>query len=123
MNDSQVIEKALVSIASQFEKFSQNFVVAFETHATAQRESKWYSPKQLVLRLIRTAAVASPPEVQVLAVAVHGALDVLGFAGTLRLVINLKRRRDASKQPRRQEKDVQRPLSGEGVRKPSTDNG
>lgn len=84
-------EKALLEIAGKFEEFSEKFAVAICTSATQPIE-KWYTPKQMTLRLLKATAFAGSPEITSVAVALHGAIAVLGFKGTAKLVLEMKRR-------------------------------
>lgn len=87
----QNAEKALLEIAEKFEAFSEKFAVAICTSAT-QAEEKWYTPKSMVLRLLKATAVASPPEITTVCVILHGAIAVLGFKGTLKLALEMRRK-------------------------------
>jgi hypothetical protein len=88
---SEQVEQKIVELAEKFEDFSRQFVVALR-EVQSQGPPKWYTPKRMFLNMLRVTAVASPLELKVIAVAAHGAIDVLGFSGTLKLVLELRRK-------------------------------
>ena len=98
MNDPQKLELAILAIADNFEKFSDQFRVAFVS--TEGRAHKWYTPRAMFLRVMRVAAHASEgsPEAQLALSAIHGSVDVLGFSGTVKLVLELWRKNAGKKQ-------------------------
>jgi hypothetical protein len=87
----QDAEKLLLDLASKFEEFSEKFAVAICTSAT-QPDEKWYTPRQMTLRLLKAVAVASPAEITTVCVVLHGAISVLGFKGALKLGIDMRRK-------------------------------
>lgn len=91
------LEKTLVAIAEKFDTFSEQFAVAF-VHISQKGPQKWYTPKQMLLRLLRIGAqgLAGVPAAQAALAIAHGAIDVLGIPGTVRIVLEL-RRKHASK--------------------------
>ena len=93
------VEEALLQIATKFDKWAELFMVAFATSTTAQVE-KWYTPKAMALRLLKCGASVSPPELRIVCVALHGAVDCLGFSGALQLALELNklRRKNGGKQ-------------------------
>lgn len=87
------LEKTLLKLAENFGEFSEQFAVAF-VHISQKGPQKWYTPKQIFLRMLRVGAVGlqGAPEVQAILAIAHGAIDVLGFPGTLHLVLELRRK-------------------------------
>jgi hypothetical protein len=96
----QNAEKALLEIAEKFEAFSEKFAVAICTSAT-QAEEKWYTPKQMTLRLLKATAVASPPELTAVCCILHGAIAVLGFKGTIKLAMEMRRKLENGKRKKK----------------------
>ena len=101
-------EEALVKIAESLEKFQAHFRVALhDTQYNAAENSRWYTPKQLLLNVLKISAPALPAELKVVAIAAHGAIDCLGFAETLRLIIELRRKKqNAGKQAKNPKNSV-----------------
>lgn len=95
MNEQQ--EGMLIRIVEQFERESKNFAVAVRTMNENPNGPKWFTPKRMFLNLLRVVTVSSPSEIQVIGCAVHGAIDVLGFSGALKLVLELRRKNNARK--------------------------
>lgn len=85
-------EGLLLKIAEQFERESKNFAVAIRAMNENPNGPKWFTPKRMFLNLVRVATLSSPSEMQVLGCAVHGAIDVLGFSGAIKLVLDLRRK-------------------------------
>lgn len=90
MNEQQ--EKMLLRIVEQFEKESKNFAVAVRTMNEHPNGPKWFTPKRMFLNVVRILALSSPREIQVLACAAYGTIDVLGFSGAVKLVLDLRRK-------------------------------
>ena len=88
---SDQVEQSILLLAEKFEEFSRQFVVAVRDVNT-QGPPKWYTTKSMFLNLLRVTALSTPLEVRIIAVAAHGAIDVLGFSGTLKLVLELRRK-------------------------------
>jgi hypothetical protein len=89
MNEDKT-EQILLQILEKFDKQAELFRLALSTKEIHKPE--WYTPRNFVLRLIRGLVLVSGPEVQAIGVALHGALDLLGFAGTARLILTLRRK-------------------------------
>ena len=90
MNEQQ--ENLLIKVVEQFEEQSKNFAVAVRTMNENPNGPRWFTPKRMFLNAVRIATLSSPVEIQVLGCAVHGAIDVLGFSGALKLVLELRRK-------------------------------
>jgi hypothetical protein len=85
------MEAAILDFMNSFENFSDKFLIAFATSAT-EKEEKWYTPRAMFLRLLKVTAVASPPELQIVCVGLHGAISCLGFSGAVNLALKLRRK-------------------------------
>lgn len=108
----QKFEATVLDFINSFENFADKFMVAFATSATQEKE-QWYTPRAMFLRLIRVTAIASPPELQIVCVGLHGAISCLGFSGTVKLALELRRRHQNGK--RKQAKStVSRVREGSG---------
>lgn len=91
-------ETALLALTKHFEEFSAKFLLAVETKSHDRPAAEWYTPKGMLLRFLRIGAnVTSAPEIKAGCAVLHGALDVLGFSGTLKLVLELRRKHASNK--------------------------
>lgn len=83
-------EKAILKLAESFEKAADKFCFGLEVTSNARRN--WYDPKTFFLRLLSAASHAGPTEVQAICAMAHGSISLFGFAGTIRLALNLRRK-------------------------------
>jgi hypothetical protein len=99
VNEEQ-LTKALATLAEQFEKFSEKFLVSIETrqHDFHDEPARWYTPKGMTLRFLRIGVgISSTPEVKAVCSIAHGAITCLGFSGTLNLVLELRKKHGKGK--------------------------
>jgi len=101
--DNEKVEQAIIKIAEGFDEGFKQFAIAL-AQTGGPAEVHWYSPKQLFLRIVRAAATTSPVEFRLVGVVLHGAVDVLGFGGTMRLILELRRKYNAD---RKRKQDTQ----------------
>lgn len=85
-------EELLTKIVAQLEQQSKNFAVAIRTMNEEPARPRWFTPKRMFLNIVRITALSTPTEIQMLACVVHGAVDVLGFSGALKLALELRRK-------------------------------
>lgn len=90
MKDEQ--EALLLRMVEAFEKQSTYFAVAVRHMNENPNGPKWFTPKRMFLNFVRILALSTPKEIQMLACAVHGTVDVLGFSGAVKLVLDLRRK-------------------------------
>lgn len=83
-------EQAILKLAESFEKAAQKFQFGLEVSGATQK--RWYQPKEFFLRLLSAASHAGPTEVQAICAMAHGSISLFGFAGTIRLALNLRRK-------------------------------
>lgn len=95
--DPQKMEQAILDVATQFEKFLDLWTVAF-TSVGSSAPQKWYTPKQMLLRALKATALASPsPELATAAACTHGAIACLGIRGTVKVILELRRKHGGNK--------------------------
>lgn len=73
----------------RLDKVVEKFVIGMQT---ANGSKRWFTPKELGLKALAVSARLSPPEIRMILVAIHGAIDILGFRETVRLAMILRRK-------------------------------
>lgn len=100
LNEEQLVT-LVTKLAQEFESFGDKFLVAVESRKYDFKNgpAQWYTPKGMVLRFLRIGTnIATAPEAKIGCAVLHGAIDVIGFSGTLKLVLELRRKHAGKKQ-------------------------
>ena len=82
-------EKLLVTAAENLEKFLGGLVVGLEKKDGAAR--RWYTPTALFLRMMKIGAEIAPTEFRLILGCLHGCVDLFGFAGSVKLAIEMRK--------------------------------
>ena len=84
------LENKIIEALGKLEPLVNKFSIAMMKPSEPVR---WFTPRELGLKALAVSARLSPsPDLQMILVALHGAIDILGFRETVRLAMILRRK-------------------------------